>query len=430
MKTRQSSVFLVDIIFKLCKLNIKCSFCNICNGMIQRTLEKKLKKAAQQYPVVTLTGPRQSGKTTLVQAAFPNYAYASLEDPDQRGFALEDPRGFLNQFSEKVILDEVQRSPDLFSYIQTIVDNKDISGQYILSGSQNFLLLQTVSQSLAGRCAILHLLPFSLSELEERRPLSLASVGRKLPDRNRTSGRDLMETLFKGFYPRIHDKSLDAGDWLKNYYQTYVERDVREIVNLGDLETFGRFIRLCAGRNGQLLNLSSLANDCGITHTTAKRWVSILEASFIAVMLRPHFQNFNKRLIKSPKLYFIDTGLLCYLLRIRSPDDLQIHAQRGNIFESYVISELLKNYTNQGKEHGLYFWRDSTGNEIDVIIDEGKGLTPMEIKSGQTVATDFFNGLFYWKKLVKDSSFPASLVYGGENSFQRSGIFVYSWSIF
>jgi uncharacterized protein len=397
--------------------------------MLNRTLDKKLKEAAKQYPVVTLTGPRQSGKTTLVKMAFPDYEYLSLEEPDNRAFALEDPRGFLSQFPEKVILDEIQRAPELFSYIQTIVDTKDISGQFILTGSQNFLLLQKVSQSLAGRCAVLHLLPFSLSELRQRRPLSIDTIGRQLPGKNRSLNEELSSVLFKGFYPRIHDKGLNPVYWLGNYFQTYIERDVRDVVNVGDLETFSRFVRLCAGRNGQLLNLSSLANDCGITHTTSKRWISILEASFIVFILRPHYKNFSKRLIKSPKLYFLDTGLLSYLLRVRSAEDLRIHAQYGSIFESYVISELLKNYMNRGEEHAIYFWRDSTGNEIDILIDEGENLTPLEIKAGQTVAADFFKGIRFWKKLSNIIKQPSALVYRGDNSFIRSDTYVYAWSV-
>jgi len=398
--------------------------------MLKRTLDKKLKEAAKHYPVVTLTGPRQSGKTTLVQMSFPNYDYISLEEPDNRAFALEDPRGFLSQFPEKVILDEIQRAPDLFSYIQTIVDTQDISGQFILTGSQNFLLLQKVSQSLAGRCAVLHLLPFSLSELKQRRPLSIDTIGRQLPDKNRSLNEELSSVLFEGFYPRIHDKHLNPVDWLGNYFQTYIERDVRDVLNVGDLETFSRFVRLCAGRNGQLLNLSSLANDCGITHTTSKRWISILEASFIVFLLRPHFKNFSKRLIKSPKLYFLDTGLLSYLLRIRSAEDLRIHSQYGSIFESYIISELLKNYMNRGEEHPIYFWRDSTGNEIDIIMDEGDSLIPLEIKAGQTVSSDFFKGIRFWKKLSNEIEKPTALVYGGDKSFIRSDTYVYAWSVF
>ena len=398
--------------------------------MLKRTLAKKLKNAAKQYPVVTLTGPRQSGKTTLVRKTFPNYEYISLEEPDQRAFAIEDPRGFLSQFSNKVILDEIQRSPDLFSYIQTIVDTKDISGQFVLIGSQNFLLLQKVSQSLAGRCAVLHLLPFSLSELKERKPFAVDAIGRKLPGKNRTLGDKLTPILFKGFYPRIHDKHLDPNDWLGNYFQTYIERDVRDVVNVGDLETFSRFVRLCAGRNGQLLNLSSLANDCGITHTTSKRWISILEASFIVFLLRPHYKNFSKRLIKSPKLYFFDSGLLSYLLRIRSAEDIRIHALYGSIFESFIISEFLKGYLNSGEEPAIYFWRDSVGNEIDIIVDNGNDLMPVEIKAGQTIASDFFKGIRFWKKLVKDDKLRAALVYGGERSYIRSDIYIYSWSVF
>ena len=309
--------------------------------MIPRHLEPTLHKAARQYPVVSLTGPRQSGKTTLVREAFPRHQYASLEVPDQREFAQGDPRGFLGQFAGKVVLDEVQRTPHLFSYIQGIVDERQEAGQFILTGSQNFLLAQHISQTLAGRCATLHLLPFSRPELARRPMMDLAVLGKAVP---KASGkppvRSLFETLFAGGYPRIFDKHLDPQDWLRNYYQAYVEKDVRDILNVGDLETFGRFVRLCAGRSSQLLNLSSLAGDAGISHTTARRWLSVLEASFLVFLLRPHHRNFNKRLVKSPKLYFLDSGLLCYLLRIRSPDDLRIHAARGAVFESWVVSEL------------------------------------------------------------------------------------------
>lgn len=396
--------------------------------MIRRALETTLKNLARQYPVVTLTGPRQSGKTTLVRTAFPRHEYASLEEPDVREYALADPRGFLAQFAGRVILDEVQRAPDLFSYIQSLVDREDAPGRYILSGSQNFLLLRSVSQSLAGRSAILHLLPFSLSELAGRKPFPLDKLGRELPRGRRESPADVMEVLFRGFYPRIHDKGLDPATWYSGYYQTYVERDVREIVNVGDLESFGRFVRLCAGRNGQLLNLTSLGNDCGITHSTAARWLSILEASFLVHLLRPYHANFGKRLIKSPKLYFLDTGLLCYLLRIQSPEDLRLHASRGPVFESFVISELIKNFFHQGREPDLYFWRDSAGHELDAVIDRGRERLAVEIKSGQTVAQDFFAGIDFWRKLVGDPAASAALVYGGESSYRRSGVAVYSWN--
>jgi len=395
--------------------------------MIPRTLSRILRDVAGDYPVVSLTGPRQSGKTTLVRHDFAEADYASLEDPELRAFAGEDPRGFLAQFSGQVILDEVQRAPHLFSYIQTVVDEEDRPGRFILSGSQNFLLLEAVSQSLAGRCAILHLLPFSLAELEARSPLDVDAIGSRLPAPREGSRGDLMATLVRGFYPRIHARGLDPGRWLRDYFQTYVERDVRQILQVGDLEAFDRFVRLCAGRNGQLLNLSSLANDCGITHSTARRWLSVLEASFLVVLLRPHHRSFNKRLVKSPKLYFLDSGLLCYLLRIRSAEDLRLHASRGAVFESYVVSELLKGYLHRGEEPDLYFWRDASGHEVDVLIDHGSRQVPVEVKSGQTVAADFFRGLDYWRKLADDPEAPAALVYGGERSYRRRGVTVYGW---
>lgn len=396
--------------------------------MIQRALEAVLRRATRNYPIVTLTGPRQSGKTTLVKMAFPDYAYTSLEDPDQREFATTDPRGFLAQFRKRVILDEAQRAPDLFSYIQTASDREGTKGRYVLTGSQSFLLMRTISQSLAGRAAILHLLPFSWAELQGRRSLSLTSFGERTPSRSEPPDVDLMDVLFTGFYPRIHDAQLLPQDWLANYYRTYVERDVRELLNVGDLEAFGRFIGLCAGRNGQLLNTSSLANDCGISQPTARRWISVLEASFLVLLLRPHHRNFNKRLVKSPKLYFLDTGLLAYLLRIRSPDELRTHSSRGAIFESFVVSELMKNALNRGKEPDLHFWRDSAGHEVDLLLGRGKDLVPIEIKSGATLVNDFFAGLRYWLNLAGTPDAPAALIYGGDRSVRRSGVVAYSWA--
>lgn len=396
--------------------------------MIQRHLAPVLKKAARDYPVVTVTGPRQSGKTTLVRAVFPKHRYVSLEDPDQRRHALEDPRGFLDQFKRGGILDEVQRAPELFSYIQGIVDDQDRAGQFILSGSQNFLLLNRVTQSLAGRCAILKLLPLSWSELQARRASNLIDLVK--PSRtiqSTASSRSLFQVLQQGGYPRIHDRDLQAGDWLANYYQSYLERDVRDLLNIGDIETFGRFVRLCAGRSGQLLNASSLAVDAGITHTTARRWLSLLEASYIIFLLRPHHRNYNKRLIKSPKLYFHDTGLLCYLLQIRSPEALETHAGRGAVFETWVVSEALKNCLNRGIEPFIYFWRDLGGHEIDMLLEDGESLIPVEIKSGQTIATDFFSEIEFWKNLTGQHK-AAGLVFGGSTTHVRQGVSVISWN--
>lgn len=399
--------------------------------MIARHLQSALEKAARQYPVVTLTGPRQSGKTTLARSCFAQHEYVSLENPEQRAFAMDDPRGFLNRYPHPVILDEVQRVPDLFSYIQGIVDNQDRSGQFILTGSQNFLLLQRISQSLAGRCAVLHLLPFSRTELIGHpvlAPERLAQQSESIKlERDPYDPGTLFKMLYTGFYPRIHDKQMEPQDWLANYYQTYLERDVRDLLNIGDLETFGRFVRLCAGRCGQLLNLSSLAADTGISHTTARRWMSTLEACFIIYLLRPHHRNFNKRLIKSPKLYFTDTGLLCYLLRIKTPDQLADHANRGAIFETWVVTELLKSYYHRGLAPDLYFWRDVTGHEIDVLIEQGDRQLPLEIKSGQTVSGDFFKELKYWRTLTNTPDASAVLLYGGGESYVRNGAAVTSW---
>ena len=398
--------------------------------MIARHLSKVLKAAAKHYPVVTVTGPRQSGKTTLVRAAFPRYRYVSLEDPEARAFATEDPRGFLDRFGGQAVLDEVQRVPDLFSYIQGMVDEVDRPGQYVLSGSQNFLLLHRVTQSLAGRCAVLRLLPFSRSELIGR---PIRDVARLTPARRPSTPKapkrsaDLFEALFTGGYPRIHDKALAPQGWLANYYQTYLERDVRDLLSVGDIEGFGRFVRLCAGRSGQLLNASLLAADAGVSHTTARRWLSILEASYIIYLLRPHHRNFNKRLVKSPKLYFLDTGLLCYLLRVRSAADLVAHSARGAIFETWVVSEALKNFYNRAAEPDVYFWRDSTGHEIDLLIDQGARQIPIEIKSGQTIAPDFFADIDYWRTLAGQPDNPAVLVYGGDDSYQRRGTSVLAW---
>lgn len=397
--------------------------------MITRSLLPCLQEQAKTYPVVSLTGPRQSGKTTLVQVAFPGFGYTNLEDPQQREYARTDPMEFLGQFPQGMIIDEAQRVPELFSYIQILVDKSGNPGQFILTGSHNFLLMKSIQQSLAGRVAVLHLMPFSSAELQGRPALDLESVGQALPEARRNQVPDLLSTLHRGGYPRIHDQGIEPGNWLANYVRTYVERDVQEVLRVTDLEIFGRFLGLCAGRSGQLVNLSSLANDCGITHPTAKSWLSILEASFIIRLLRPHHQNFNKRLVKSPKLYFLDTGLLCFFLRIRSGEELRNHAQRGAIFETWVYSELVKNYLHRGVVPDMYFWRDSSGNEIDFLIDRAGDLVPIEVKSGTTLASDFLKGLDRWKRISQQEHQPSALIYGGSDCQLRSGTAIYSWAV-
>lgn len=397
--------------------------------MIKRHLESRLTQAARTYPVVTVTGPRQSGKTTLVRAAFEDARYISLENPQHQEFASTDPHGFLAQFQDRVILDEAQRVPKLFSYIQGIVDEHKKNGHFILTGSENFLLMERVSQSLAGRCAVLHLLPFSQAELEGKPAMDIDALGKNIPAHKENNIRaNLFERLFTGFYPPIYDRKLQPHNWLANYYRTYVERDVRQVVNLGDVETFARFVRLCAGRVGQLLNMSSLGADCGISVPTVKRWLALLQAAFLIYLLPPYHSNFNKRIVKSPKLYFYDTGLLCYLLRIRSADELLTHAARGAVFETFVISELFKNYYNQDRKPDIFFWRDSTGHEVDVLIDLGTEQIPVEIKSGQTVVSEFFAGLDYWKTLPANKNCRPILVYGGDESYVRKKNAVLAWS--
>jgi len=379
--------------------------------MIKRDLIKKLHSTAKTFPVAAIIGPRQSGKTTLAKMAFPHKPYVSMEDLDMREYALNDPRGFLSDYAKGAILDEIQRTPDLFSYLQTVVDAHNKPGTFILTGSQNFLLQENISQTLAGRIAILKLLPFSLNEL----------------NKTRFTFSDYKECLFKGFYPRIYDKRVSPRDWYPNYIQTYIERDLRLIKNITDLSTFQTFIKMCAARTGQLLNLSSLAIDCGITHNTAKSWISVLETSFIIFLLRPHYKNFNKRLIKMPKLYFYDPGLVCSLLGIDTKKQLLTHSLKGNIFESFILSEVLKNRYNKGSDSDIYFWRDKTGHEIDCIIEKSNKLIPVEIKSGKTLTKDQLKNLIYWNKLSKGNPKNSYIVYGGDLTQKRSCGNLISW---
>ena len=393
--------------------------------MIFRHMKHQILEAAAQYPVVAVTGPRQSGKTTLCRDIFPEYSYVNLEKPDTRQYAMDDPNGFLAQFAKPVILDEVQRVPELFSYIMPLADEHHRMGEFILSGSQNFHLQSAISQSLAGRCATVKLLPFSFREINGRPNLDVFNLDRLNPHVPENASNPF-EHIFRGSYPPLYDRKIRPSGWYAQYAQSYLERDVRSLVNVGDLETFERFLRLTAGRSGQILNMDSLASDVGVSPVTVKRWISLLSASYIVFLLKPHYRNFNKRLIKTPKLYFYDTGLLCYLLNIRSASDLELHSQRGHIFETYIVSEFVKACFNAGIEPPLYYWRDSQGHEIDLIIENGENLFPIEIKSGQTVSDSLFDGLNYWRELDKSNS--GMLIYGGSESYSRNGFQVRSWS--
>ena len=393
--------------------------------MITRQMSSQILEAATQYPVVAVTGPRQSGKTTLCRELFPDYAYANLEKPETRQFAMEDPNGFLAQFNKPVILDEVQRVPDLFSYIMPVVDEHRKMGEFVLSGSQNFHLQEAISQSLAGRCATMKLLPLSFRELNMKPNHDIFRIGEEAADLPDVPGSPIAH-VFRGGYPPIYDRGIKPTNWYAQYTQSYLERDVRQLVNVGDLGTFERFLRLAAGRSGQILNMVSLGNDVGVSPVTVKRWISLLAASYVVFLLKPHSRNFNKRLIKTPKLYFYDTGLLCYLLGIRSDKDLELHSLRGAVFETYIISELHKSSFNAGVEPPMYYWRDSQGHEVDLLIEDGEKLFPVEIKSGQTVSSNMMSSLDYWRTL--DKSDTGMLIYGGTENYARNGIQVRSWA--
>jgi predicted AAA+ superfamily ATPase len=378
--------------------------------VIRRDIQDKILQLAEKFPVIALIGPRQSGKTTLVKKVFPDKEYVNLEEPDTRLFAQNDPRSFLSSKKAGLIIDEVQRVPDLFSYIQTNVDEKKIPGSFILTGSHNFLMQEKISQTLAGRVAILTLLPFSLNEV-----------------RSNSSQDDFSNFIFKGFYPPIYDRKIEPTDWYPNYIRTYLERDVRLIKNIPDLNSFTLFVKLCAGRIGQLVNLSSLAVEAGISVNTVKSWLSVLEASYIIFRLEPHFQNFNKRLVKMPKLYFYDTGLACSLLGLDSVNQISTHYLIGSLFENLVLSDLLKYKMNNGLNSNFYYWRDKLGREVDCLIDSGLGKIILEIKSGKTINEEFFNGLKFYKDLSGNGNIFSYLIYGGGKEEARSAGNVLPW---
>jgi predicted AAA+ superfamily ATPase len=375
--------------------------------MKQRSITSSILRLASQYPVVTITGPRQSGKTTLCKMAFPDKEYISLEEPDIRQFALNDPRGFLDRCKEGAVLDEIQRVPDLLSYIQTYVDKKKGNGRFILTGSHQFELMSSVSQSLAGRTAIARLLPFSLKEAYDGNIPSVET------------------TIYTGFYPGIFDQNLNPTEAMSFYLSTYVERDLRQLVNVRDLNRFETFLRLCAGRIGQILNLSNIGNDCGVNQSTVRHWISVLEASFIVRLVYPYYRNLNKRLIKSPKIYFYDTGFASYLLNINDASQLIHHHMKGALFENLIITETIKSRLNAVQNDSCYFFRDNVGNEVDLITEDGGLTTATEIKSGMTVSEDFFRGLSYIQR--NDPGMKRRLIYGGDSSYTTTDIEVIGW---
>lgn len=379
--------------------------------MLHRSASDTARRLAQGFPVVAITGPRQAGKTTLARAVFGNKRYVTLEDPEERDFAANDPRRFLARFPEGAILDEAQRCPSLFSYLQGEVDQRGRMGEFVLTGSQQFGLCSRISQSLAGRVGLIQLLPFSLAELH---------AGHVLP----TSPEAAMLT---GGYPPLYDRPVLPTDWFPNYVTTYLERDVRQLLAVRDLSLFQRFLKMCAARSGQLLNLNALAADCGISHVTAREWLTVLEASYIVHLLHPWHRNFGKRLVKSPKLYFLDVGLMAYLIGIRDAGSLSTHAMRGALFETLVVSEFLKRDLHRGRPADLYFWRDSTGHEVDLLIPRGDRMQPVEIKSGTTFASDWLAAAQKWSRLAGEHALTPLIVYGGDQSYEREGARVAAW---
>jgi len=377
--------------------------------MIDRQLESEIRILKNEFPIIAILGPRQSGKTTLAQKVFSKYEYVSFEDYDVYEFALNDPRGFLNRYNENVIFDEIQRNPKIISYLQTHVDKMKKNGTIVITGSHNFLLMEQISQSLAGRVGITKLLPFSVNEIIEVE-------------------NDKNELLFKGLYPRIYDQGIRPEVFYKNYIATYVEKDIRQISKVMKLDVFIKFLRILAGRTGQELNLKSIGEDCGVSHNTIQEWISILEASFIIFRLKPYHKNYNKRLVKTPKIYFTDTGLVCNLLGIRKKEELDYHFLKGHIFETFIINEVLKINYNLGERFELYYWRDNHKKEIDLIVDFGLKQYGIEIKSSETINEKYFDGLKYWRELTNIDNGNMYLIYGGEENLIRNEMNVVSWN--
>lgn len=394
--------------------------------MYRRQLTEYLVKAMDYYPAVTLTGPRQSGKTTLLKETFPNFEYVLLEEPDVLQFANDDPRGFLAQYSAHTIFDEIQNCPHLFSYLQSEIDSKQENGRFVLSGSQQFALNEKITQSLAGRTSLMCLLPLSVSELHGYTRQTYWSSG-ELRTEMPAPDESLYQHLFQGMYPRLHNSNIPPTKFYSDYVQTYVTHDLQQLINIVDLNKFTTFLRLVAGCCGQRVNLASLGDDAGVDHTTVKRWLSILEASYIICLVPPHYKNFNKRLIKSPKIHFLDSGLLCYLLGIKTAETLISHPLIGGIFESFVFSELYKYFQHADDDPALYYWLDKSKKEIDLLIDHGQSQFPIEVKAGQTISRDYFKNLNYWLNLEGNLQQDGCVVYGGNQYQVRHNIQLLPW---
>ncbi|MCD4812383.1 ATP-binding protein [bacterium] len=396
--------------------------------MLNRHIEPTIKKYAKEYPILAVVGPRQSGKTTLVKKLFPKHHYLSLENLDLRRQAEDDPRGFLADFGNKLILDEIQRVPSLFSYLQELVDTNQTPGQYVLTGSQQFLLMENISQSLAGRICYFKLFPFTYRELTQQSPdkdLDSIITPKKQAEINPPA---LNKLLLNGFYPRIHDKHLSASKWLENYVLTYLERDIRSLIDIKSLRLFEDFIKILAAYSGQLVNYAAISNLIGISQPTIKKWISLLETSGVIFILSQYYRNYSKRIVKTPKIYFIDTGLLCFLLSIYSEEQLKAHPNYGNIFESFIISDLYKRIHHTGHTPPLFFWRDKTGNEIDLLVDLGSYQLPIEIKSSKTFSASFKKSISYWFTLKGNANTKGLILYNGVQPLgSTSDIRAYPW---
>lgn len=381
--------------------------------MIYREITKDIQETARMFAAIAILGPRQSGKTTLAKHLFPNHTYISLEDFDMRLLAKEDPRKFLKEYRTEhgVILDEIQHVPELLSYIQTIIDTENKKGHFIITGSQNILVNEAVTQTLAGRIALFTLLPLSIKELKGAQLLPSS----------------VEEAVFKGAYPRIYAEKSDSVKLYAHYIRGYIERDVRELKNILDLMLFQKFLQLCAGRVGQVLNYSSLANDCGIDHKTARSWIGLLEATYVIFLLQPYYKNIGKRLSQSPKLYFVDTGIACSLLQIKSAEEVSMHFAKGGLVESFIVADLYKQYYNIDQRPSLYFWRDYEGNEVDCVVESAMALFPIEIKAGHTITRDYFKQFDYWEKHVSGPIENNFVVYGGDQDASWSNARVLSW---